>query len=344
MSKHWLGIGCAALVAWVGFAGAMYAVEAEMVMKYERPLAAPHVGAWLGYPADAKVLLVHADDMGLCHSVNVATLEAVKGGMVTSASLMAPCDWFVEAVELAKTYPEGDWGLHLTLTCEWKTLRWRPLAEASAVPGLLDRHGFMHRSVLDVAAHATPAEVETEIRAQVEHALRLGFRPSHLDSHMGTLFATSEFFEVYRKVALDYGIPYMAPRVPPAGSSPVETALYRRFATYTPQLVEAGEIVHDYLQTDTGGQGLEERIAYWADQVRGLRPGVTQFIIHCGQEVDELKAITGSYRSRTWDATAWQSPQLRHVLEEEGVVLTTWRELARRQPRWRGGAEPEIGE
>jgi predicted glycoside hydrolase/deacetylase ChbG (UPF0249 family) len=280
-------------------------------------------------------LVVHADDMGLCHSVNEATLEAVKGGMVTSASLMAPCPWFPEAVRMAAEYPEGDWGLHLTLTCEWDNLRWGPLAGNDAVPGLVDRDGYMHGSVLDVVSHASPAEVEAEIRAQVEHALRMGFKPTHLDSHMGTLFASPEFFEVYRKVALEYDIPYMSPKVPPPASSPVEEAIYKRFASYTPQLVEAGEILHDYLQTDTGGNGLEKRIEYWSDQVRALRPGVTQFIIHCGREVDELRAITGSYRSRTWDCQAWQSSQMREVLEAEGVILSTWKELARRRAIWR---------
>ena len=148
----------------------------------------------LGYGPNDKLIIVHADDIGMSHSVNTASIEAFKHNMVTSGSIMVPCPWFPEIADYAKQHPELDLGIHLTLTSEWKYLRWRPVAPIDKVPGLLDEQGFMWKSERQTAMQATPQEIETELRAQIDRALAFGIKPTHLDTHMGTLYTRQDFF------------------------------------------------------------------------------------------------------------------------------------------------------
>ena len=163
----------------------------------------------LGYPADAKLVLLHGDDIGMCHAANTSAIKAFEAGMMKSGSVMVPCPWFLEIAQYAREHPEADLGLHLTLTSEWKHYRWRPLADTEKVRGLIDEQGYMHRGVRDVYEHATPQEAEAEIRAQIEHALKHGMKPTHLDSHMGTLYYNPEFFKTVIALSEEYDIPFM---------------------------------------------------------------------------------------------------------------------------------------
>src|SRR5690242_8372998 len=95
----------------------------------------------LGYPADAKLLIVHGDDLGMAHSVDAATVKAFETGLVTSGSIMVPCPWFAEIAGYAREHRDADLGLHLTLTSEWKALRWGPLMSKDRVPTLFNSDG-----------------------------------------------------------------------------------------------------------------------------------------------------------------------------------------------------------
>src|SRR5215831_7105190 len=154
---------------------------------------------------DAKLLMVHADDAGMCHSVNLATTEALLASGVQSASIMVPCPWFSEFAEFAREHTDLDLGLHLTLTSEWRHYRWRPVAAPDKVKGLLDSEGYLWRDVRSVASHAAPAEIETELRAQIDRARQFGVKFTHVDTHMGTLYARPDYFEVYTKIAREAG-------------------------------------------------------------------------------------------------------------------------------------------
>src|SRR5213596_1723302 len=132
----------------------------------------------LGYPRDARLLVIHADDAGMAHSVNRATVEALEKGWITSASILVPCPWFPEVARWARTHPDADLGIHLALNSEWTSFRWRPLSE---VPSLVDADGYFPLVETTVGAQAKPAEVERELRAQVDRARAAGIRLSHLD-------------------------------------------------------------------------------------------------------------------------------------------------------------------
>ena len=169
----------------------------------------------LGHPADSKLLIIHADDLAVAHSVDVATFDALDKGAVSSASVMVPTPWITEVAAYAKAHPNADIGLHLTLTSEWDTYRWGSVEAPDKVPSLLDSAGTFPKDEKVVAATAKPLEVEREIRAQIERALALGIRPTHLDSHMGSLFTTPELIATYVKVARDYRLPFLALRGDP---------------------------------------------------------------------------------------------------------------------------------
>src|SRR4051812_1814521 len=174
------------------------------------------IASRLGYPADAKLLILHGDDLGVAHSVNAASLDALARGAISSASIMMPTPWVTEVAAWARAHPEADLGLHLTLTSEWETYRWGPVASRERVPTLLDSTGTLPPGTETVARRASLQEVERELRAQVDRAITLGIRPTHLDSHMGALFTTPGLFATYARVARDYRLPFLAVRAPGA--------------------------------------------------------------------------------------------------------------------------------
>ena len=161
----------------------------------------------LGYPASARLLIIHADDFGMAHSVNRAISSALESGWVTSASILVPCPWLPEVASWARAHPLSDLGIHLALNSEWTSFRWGPVSPADRVPSLLDPQGYLPLLESQVAQNAKPAEVETELHAQIDRAQRVGIPLSHLDTHMGALLGSPELIQVYRRVAQDYRLP-----------------------------------------------------------------------------------------------------------------------------------------
>jgi len=300
-----------------------------LLLSSSSALAQTTTAQQLGYGPDDKVLIVHADDIGMSHSVNVATIEAFKKGLVTSGSVMVPCPWFPEIAAYAKEHPELDLGLHLTLTSEWKYLRWRPVASPEKVKGLLDEEGFMWRSERQTATKATPLEVETELRAQIQRALQFGLKPTHLDTHMGALYTRKDFFDVYTKLGKEYGIPVMVMRPTPEiiaygkqTGLPITEDLLKK--------VEAdGFVMLDRLVTGVAGKNFTERKQAYKNLLRNLKPGVTMLIVHLGMNDPELKATTNSWEERYGDFLSFTDPEIEALIKELGVKLTTWREMGK---------------
>ncbi len=163
----------------------------------------------LGYPADARLLVIHADDFGMAHSVNRAIFEAFENHWITSASILVPCPWFPEVVAWAKEHPDADLGIHLALNSEWKPFRWGPISAAEKVPSLLDPDGYFTFEETDVAAQAKVPEVEIELTAQIERARKMGIHISHLDTHMGALMKTAPLVEEYQRLGREQGLPIL---------------------------------------------------------------------------------------------------------------------------------------
>ena len=161
----------------------------------------------LGFPAGSKVILLHCDDAGMCDEANIAVRNYFESGDLRSAAVMVPCPYAMELVDWAKTQDLPDVGVHLTLTSEWKSYRWGPVSDPAKVPGLIDPEGRMWHDVPEVVSHASAAEVETEVRAQIDRVIAAGFTPSHIDTHMGTMYASLDYLKVFLKIAEEYKIP-----------------------------------------------------------------------------------------------------------------------------------------
>jgi len=263
----------------------------------------------LGYPADAKLLIVTCDDLGSSHAANVGVYEALRHGMATSASLMVPCPW---AREAAARYRGEDVGVHLTLNAEYERYRWGPITHA---PSLLDGDGGFPRTLADVWDHADIDEVRRECRAQVERAIYWGFDISHLDSHMGTLQLRPEFFDVYLGLAVEFRLPI---RLSGASSEEVIGFPFRGLAA------EEGVLFPDQLVAirGVGSRKAVERTLFDA------RPGVTEIYVHPAIDTPELRALAPDWPSRVDDHDlVCNDDAVRTLAERAGVTLIGYRAL-----------------
>jgi chitin disaccharide deacetylase len=286
------------------------------------PVSAQTLADRLGYPPGTKLIIVHADDLGETHSVDAAAIKALEGGTINSASLMVPCPWFPEMADYAKSHPDADFGLHLTLTAERVYYRWSPVAPSDKVPSLVDENGYFHHD-WEPSLHINAKEVEVELRAQIERALAMGVRPTHLDSHQYRLIMSGkELFDVMLRVAHDYKLPVFVNRDWFADHPYLQTSL------------GPNDIVLDHTVTIEPEVPPEKWAEFYMTALKNLKPGVTEFVIHPGFDDEELRAAT---RERsTWGA-AWRqrdydfftSDRFRQVLAQQNIKLITWRELAR---------------
>lgn len=282
----------------------------------------------LGFPKGKKVLLLHCDDAGMCEEANIAVQAYVLKGDITSAAVMMPCPDAEEMVEWAKTHPQADIGVHLTLTSEWKTYRWGPLSQAEKVPGLIDPQGKMWPEVRDVVAHASPNEVEIEIRAQIDKMIELGHRPSHIDTHMGTLYGSAEYVRVFMKVAEEYGIPANAIDL----SDPEVVAYYKKVGY--PITDDVIDILKEYrlpkldnFSSVPSGKTYEEKRDNFFKLVQSLKPGLTEIIFHPSIVTDNMKTITNSWQQRGWEAEMFSDPVVKQFFTDNNIELTNWTEI-----------------
>lgn len=288
----------------------------------------------LGWPKGARVLMIHADDLGMSYASNVACIASFEAGTVTSGSVMMPCSWTPGLLPWLAKNPEVCVGVHLTLTAEWDDYRWAPVAGRDAVPGLVDAQGFMHDNVPELVKHATADEVEKEIRAQIALAEKMGFKISHLDSHMGALYASPAFFERYMRVAIEKQIPLLIAGGHLSIARKEEgEALAEALKHVVPLVWNAGLPVLDDIDTRSYSWDGLDKTDEFIQAVRDLKPGVTWLNVHPTMPTEEGKAITANREKLFGDYFALIDPRLKAAIEEEGVILTTWRELKERRDR-----------
>ena len=302
----------------------------------------------LGFPKDARVIILHMDDAGMSLSSNRAVEKVFENGVANSTSVMMPCPWVPQIVRYINEHPGTDAGLHLTLTSEWKDYRWGPMAGAASVPGLADSTGSLWQSVPQVVSHSSADEVDKEIRAQLSRAEKMGFHPTHLDSHMGTLFATPAFLQKYIQLGIEKQIPVMLPGGK-AGYIQKQMHLAPEQVKYFQQIGktiwDAGLPVLDDLHNSSydwnvpagvaknDAELTKWRVDLYEKSMKELQPGVTMVIMHCTDPSEIFSAITDSGDKRKADMLAMLDPGFKKFLKEQHFILTTWKELMERRKK-----------
>jgi len=276
----------------------------------------------LGYSKDAKLLILHADDLGMSHSENAATFYGMERGSINSASIMMPTSWISEAASYQHQHPAADFGLHLTLTSEWNYLKWGSVAASSNVPGLLNKNGFLFPSVDSVYKSATAAEVEKELRAQIEKAKQLGIDITHLDSHMGTLFGRSDYLKVLIKLGREYKLPVLL----------CKPIFKLGFQVDLDSLTTDKDVTIDMIYMaypQDYKNGMEN---FYTGVLRSLKPGVSEIIFHAGYNDGEMQAATLDHPDygaewRQADFNFFSGDKCKALLKEQNIQLITWREI-----------------
>jgi hypothetical protein len=299
----------------------------------------------LGFPKNARVIIFHMDDAGMSLSSDRGIEKVFAKGVANSTSVMMPCSWVPQIVRYIKAHPGIDAGLHLTLTSEWKDYRWVPLTGASTVPGLVDSTGSMWADVPDVVQHASADEVDTEIRAQLNRALKMGFHPTHLDSHMGTLFARGDFLQKYIQLGIEKQIPLMFP----GGHDTYIGNEMKMGADQLHYFQQLGKKIWDSglpllddlvnssydwdppagIKNDT--ELCKWRVALYEKALLQLKPGITMVIMHCTDPSEIFSEITDSGDKRKSDMLAMLDPGFKKFLKDNRFVLSTFRELMERR-------------
>jgi predicted glycoside hydrolase/deacetylase ChbG (UPF0249 family) len=326
---------------------------------------APTYAERLGWKQGDRVLILHMDDAGMSYDSDMGIEHVLQKGAAKSLSVMMPTAWVPHIVHYLAAHPGTDAGLHLTLTSEWHEYRWGPVAGALAVPGLVDSEGALWPSVAAVVEHATADEVEREMRAQIDRAERMGFHPTHLDSHMGTLFASPGFLDKYVQLGMEKHIPVMMPaghdtyiqadrqhtriselqnegKYRPGMALPEDPAI-KEVRALGEKLWRAGLPVLDDLHNTSYDWKIPSdvinddaklrkwRTARYIETLRELKPGLTMVIMHCTAPTAVFSQITDSGPLRKADMLAMLDPDFQAFLSRQGFIVTTWREAAERR-------------
>ena len=276
-----------------------------------------------------RAVILHVDDLAMCHGANRAYLDLAGEGLVTSGSAMVPCPWFREIADAAVANPMLDLGVHLTLTSEWRHYRWRPLTNASRASGLVDDDGFFWRDVASLRAHLVADAAETELRAQIEQALAAGIVPTHIDAHMAAAMLP-ELLDLHIRLGLDYGLVPVLPRgirwAPERES--YEAALARLDASGLP--------VIDHFRGTLPVDADEVRARY-RNAIENSPPGVTHFALHATRP-GEIELIAPDHAGwRTREYALFESRAVAEWCAECGVVPIGYRDIQR---LWREAAFP----
>lgn len=275
----------------------------------------------LGYDKSAKLLIIHADDLGSSQSENAASFYAMEKGSVNSGSIMVPCPWFEQVVEYAKAHPRADLGIHLTLNSEWRLYKWGPVSDPGEVKSLLDSNHYFPDNLDYVAAQAKIEEVEKELKAQIQTALDRGIDLSHLDTHMGAMAQRPDLMRLYMKLGLDFKLPVM-----------ISKQEWSDFSKTDKDLSENIPVVLDNIYVAAPDDYKNGMTSYYTKILQNLKPGVHTVLMHTGYDNDEMRAITTGHEAygakwRQQDFDFFSSDLCKKLLSENKIQLITWREI-----------------
>jgi chitin disaccharide deacetylase len=275
----------------------------------------------LGYPPDARLLILNGDDFGVCHAENEGTMQLVTQGLGSSCTLMMPCPWSYHGVDFLKAHPEIDFGVHLTIVGEYPYYRWRPLSPKASVRSLVDDAGYFMNPVEKdrLMQRFKVDEVETEFQAQIQEVLSQGLKPTHLDSHWHYHELRDDIFDVALKLAREYGLAIRA------GHRDVNVEKVREAGLPVPQaVIDSGRLLDP-----TGVMRDSSYSDPYRKMLHELPPGLTEWAIHVGTDTPELRTLMplpspfmmGTWRGRKADLDFFMSQEARDLIKAEGIIV-----------------------
>lgn len=265
-------------------------------------------------------VILHVDDLGMCHSGNEAFLHLFSRGLVSTGSVMVPCPWFREIAEAGAADSTLDLGVHLTLTSEWQHYRWGPISTRSPASGLIDPDGYFWRDVEALRRHMVPEAAEVELRAQINRALAAGMRPTHIDAHMAAAMLPA-LLDCHIRLGREYGLVPVLPR-------------HIRFAPdperYREVVAALSEPLPDWFRGTLPVPAHETRAAYQA-MIQNLPEGLTHIALHCAYPGD-IETISPQHAPwRTQEAALLAEGAVHAWCQEAGIAMIGYREI---QARW----------
>ncbi|MFN4294102.1 MAG: polysaccharide deacetylase family protein [Thermoflexales bacterium] len=281
----------------------------------------------LGFSERDRVVIIHADDIGMSHASCAAFSELWRAGIISSGAAMTPCPWFPRVAAYCRANPDVDMGVHLTLTSEWDNVRWGPISTRDPASGLLDDEGYFPRATPAVQQSSDPEAARRELIAQVERAIASGISPTHADAHMGAVFHPKHL-PAYAQIAQQFKIPIMLPRL--------DEARLRRWGfdgemlTWAIGALRALEAEGFPMVDHILGMPLskpENRLQQVCAALDALQPGITHFIIHPSLDTAEARAISPDLPSRIGDYEAFMDERVRAHIRRNGLQVIGYRHL-----------------
>ncbi len=297
----------------------------------------------LGFDKDAKLLIIHADDIGIAHSINIASFDAYKNNGINSGSVMMISPWVKEVAEFHKDYPQYDIGVHLTLTAEWKNYKWGGLSSSNEIQSLLNDDNEFYDNTRDVNINADPEEVRKELQAQIDFARSLGINPSHIDSHMGAIAVNKDIWRVYIEVGHKNRLVSMAikSRISslfdedfpvPDYIVPVNDMymLYPEADRTSLESIAGEDVANTLIVNDV--YKYDDFFKLYSSKVESLAPGLNVFLLHLGYDNEELRAVTVDHPEygslwRQLDYDVFNSKEFKKVLKDNDIKLVTWGDI-----------------
>jgi hypothetical protein len=299
------------------------------------PAGSKTVPEKLSYPANARLLMIEAEDLGMAHSIDKASFEALEKGWVTTAGILVPAPWFPEVARWARNHPAADLGIQLDLNSDWSSFRWRPVSNLPKGEGIVDPSGYMMTSDQYVAVHADPASAEGEVRAQLDLAKKAGISLSHLDKHMNTMILTPRLAQIYCKLGEETGLPVMIPSqyIKMRGAATQKTDIY----SFAGIEVNLNDFPANQLLEIKPGLAKQDWLSAYEKTLDALPPGVYLLSVHLGYNDDELQAMTWDHPNwgaewRQNDLDVVSSPEFQKFLKDKGFILVGWKDLQKAMP------------
>lgn len=283
----------------------------------------------LGYSPTDRLVIIHTDDIGMCHASVQAFQDLWAFGTITSGATMVPCPWFPAVARMCRENSAIDMGVHATLNAEWESYRWGPVSTRESDSGLLDESGYFHQWHQAVYDNAKLDAVEKEVNAQIERALSAGMDITHVDSHMGTIMSPL-FIQAYIQAASSRLLPNMLPRLDAQGIEMMGVGEQER-VMYTPimQALESmGLPMLDGLLSLPLNEPRQSTQMEIAKELLGNLPeGITHFVLHPSIDTPELRAIAPDWESRVVNHNVFMSDELKTFIESEDIQLIGYRPI-----------------